>query len=209
MAKEILIEPEDCWDYFLEHKEDLVLEEHIIGQDKDYGIEICMASDLDMPRFTVYLDGDTIHEDYVVYAATAPQECTDIVSEIYSDYLDDIESTLQKEIDKQIMEQADDQEWDALIEHYDQEEEIKLQESQINDSVEELLDLLCDGFARESFTPKEFEDIKDHICEYVARKHKKKVYRPMYLEGEDGKDFYTKFPYENMIFDDPDNPLYA
>ena len=50
------------------------------------------------------------------------------------------------------------------------------------------------------------DDIKEHVLEYIARKHRLPIYRPMYLEGEDGKDFYSEYPYEEMIFDY--NPIY-
>ena len=52
------------------------------------------------------------------------------------------------------------------------------------------------------------EDCKEHFLEYIARKFSISIYRPMYLEDEDGTDFYTDTPYENMVFDDEDNPIY-
>lgn len=52
------------------------------------------------------------------------------------------------------------------------------------------------------------EDCKEHFLEYIARKFSISIYRPMYLEDEDGTDFYTDTPYEEMVFDDEDNPIY-
>ena len=51
------------------------------------------------------------------------------------------------------------------------------------------------------------DDLKEHFLEYIARKHDLPVYRPMYLEYDDGDEF-EEYPYENMEFDDEDNPVY-
>lgn len=52
------------------------------------------------------------------------------------------------------------------------------------------------------------EDCKDHFLEYLARKHSVPVFRPMLLEDEDGNDYYSEYPYEEMEFEDEDNPIY-
>ena len=69
-----------------------------------------------------------------------------------------------------------------------------------------LFDLLVDT-ANEDIINDIVEDVKEHTLEYIARKHGMPIYRPMYLEGEDGTDFYSEYPYEEMIFEDC-NPIY-
>lgn len=198
--KTIIVEPEECWDYFLENRNDLLINEHIIAENKeDYGIEICLGSKFDLPEFNVYLDDDLIYTDCISLEANAKEECADILSEIYNDYLDDVESTLGLLIAKD-----EEEDWEKMI----NQDSIMVQEQQIDDTLQEFLETICDGFVKKIFTPNEFEDIKDHFCEYVARKYKKKIYRPMYLEKSDGTEFFAEFPYESMIFDDPDNPIY-
>lgn len=205
--KNIIVDPCDCWEYFLEHKKELINEEHIIAENKEeYGIEICMGMQLEMPLFTVYLDDTVIHTDYVSFEEQAEVECEEIVTELYDKYLDDIEHTLKKMLleDDEVEDAPVEDDYDTMI----NKDAISCQESQIDEAVELFLETICDGFLHKLFTPNEFEDIKDHFCEYIARKYKKDVYRPMYLERQDGTEFFTEFPYEDMIFDDPDNPIY-
>ena len=52
------------------------------------------------------------------------------------------------------------------------------------------------------------DDLKDHFLEYMYRKHGFDIYRPMVLEDEDGTEFFEEYPYEHMVFDDEDNPMY-
>ena len=217
--KNVTIQPDECWDYFLENRDDLLINEHILAENKEeYGIEICLGNQFDLPIFNVYLDDDVIFTDFVSAEENAQEACTDILTEIYNDYLDDIESTLKTivtdEIDDDVgvdddvgndnsYEQSDEY-WDKLV----NQDQSAIQEQQIDETLEEFLGVICDCFVKRTFTPNEFEDIKDHFCEYVARKYRKKVYRPMYLEREDGTEFFAEFPYDNMVFDDPDNPIY-
>lgn len=69
-----------------------------------------------------------------------------------------------------------------------------------------LFDLLVDT-ADEDIINEIVEDVKEHTLEYIARKHSLPIYRPMYLEDEDGVDFFSEYPYEEMIFEDF-NPIY-
>ena len=69
-----------------------------------------------------------------------------------------------------------------------------------------LFDLL-DKSVAEDVIEEIADDVKEHTLEYIARRHGLPIYRPMYLEDEDGKDFYSEYPYEEMIFEDY-NPIY-
>ncbi len=46
-----------------------------------------------------------------------------------------------------------------------------------------------------------YEDLKEHICEYLYTTHGVSIYRPMYLEDEDGIEHYVEFPYPEMDLD--------
>ena len=52
------------------------------------------------------------------------------------------------------------------------------------------------------------EDCLDHFIEYIARKHKVDVYRPMYIQYEGEEAEYCEYPYDELEFDDEDNPIY-
>ena len=69
-----------------------------------------------------------------------------------------------------------------------------------------MIDILGDSYFEDDIDDA-IVDVKEHMLEYMARKPGLLIYRPMYLEDEDGKDFYSEYPYEEMIFEDC-NPIY-
>ena len=76
------------------------------------------------------------------------------------------------------------------------------------DYISDLMDDSIDSFGdADSFEIA--QDVLDHICEYLYRKHDISSRRPMILEDENGEEFFEEFPYECMEFDDPDNPVYS
>ena len=116
-------------------------------------------------------------------------ECKEYVEELYSEYSDASKLTDEEEIEDAITERED--ELDQAVMDF-------------------LATVLGEGFYDlDSDSNGEIvEDCKEHFLEYIARKFSISIYRPMYLEDEDGTDFYTDTPYENMVFDDEDNPIY-
>ena len=43
--------------------------------------------------------------------------------------------------------------------------------------------------------------LKDHVCEWLYQECRLSVNRPMFLEDENGDEFYEEFPYDCMEFD--------
>ena len=51
------------------------------------------------------------------------------------------------------------------------------------------------------------DDLKEHFLEYMHKTWGIGIYRPMYLEDVDtGEEYFTEYPYEDMVFDDEDDP---
>ena len=122
------------------------------------------------------------------------ENCNEIIDEdtaareLYSQHLgyNELDMSADSDIEKEIIEERED-EITVLFQNL-------------------LFDLLVDT-ANEDIIDDIVEDVKEHTLEYIARKHSIPIYRPMYLEGEDGEDFYSEYPYEEMIFEDC-NPIY-
>ena len=193
--KDIILQPSECWEYAQENRIELMTDNHIIATEYEFGVEICLSVQDNLPVFEVFVDDESIHTAF----AFNEEDCTEVAEELYNDYLDDFLSTVTL---NQFKNDVDEQE---EAEH----EAIDLQESQIDLAIEDFLDVICEGFDSSFFTVKQLEEIKDHFCEYIARKYNKQVYRPMYLTDSAGYDFYVDYPYQAMIFEDEGNPIYA
>ncbi len=170
---EIIVEPDEVWEYFFGSEVDY-LGEIIAGTDEYGGVEILLSADrkTDMPEISVYVCGVCER----VESLTTPEECAETVQEIYDEFLyGEVPECEAAEI-------IADREWelDAAVEDF------------VNSAAAKTVDL-----------PQEaIDDIKDHFCEYIARKYGVEVHRPMWIEFDDGeKEFVTK-PYSVMEFDD-------
>ena len=192
--KDIILQPYECWDYAMENADELLGENHIIATEYDFGVEILISVHDHLPAFEVYADDDLIYSTF----ALNQDDCVEVVEELYNDYLDDFLSTVTL---NQFKNEED------MIEK--EREAIEVQESAIDLAIEDFLDIVCEGFDNASFTDWQLEDIKDHFCEYVARKFDVRVYRPMYLTDAQGYDFYVDYTYGSMIFEYEGNPVYA
>lgn len=189
MAENIIIEADDVWDYFRRHKAELRNEVHIIAENDEYGVSVSLTEEREYPLVTVYVDDYLYDEE----SALSKDDCTKVVEDLYDRYLTSNILTLDEE------ESA-----------FTQEDAISEREIELDDAFISLLDSILEGGIDSVVEDADevYEDIKDHVLEYIARKHKLPIYRPMMLEDEDGEEFFTEYPYECMIFDDEDNPVY-
>lgn len=222
MAAKIILEPEECWQYVQDHKEELSAEMHLIAEETDYGVQVFLEAVDNLPYFTVNVDDVPIHNEFCL----GVHDAEETAAEIYEKYIDEAFKTLS-EIDDlddtnefswednpieyddwlDFDEEFDDKEFDLKME-ISNEQLICERETELDDCINWFLDTVSDKLPVIDFEDDDIEDIKDHFCEYVARKYGVNIWRPMYLEGEDGKDFYTEYPYEAMVYDDPGNPIY-
>lgn len=163
----------------------------IIAKDVHTGITIyAVPEDCAFKSLTIYIlcDGNVICEEEVLSA----DECEARLTEIYELYL--------------------------TSNSYDN--DTSLEQESINEREEELdqatIDFLSVAISSDDFNNYDadtfgeiIEDCKEHFLEYLARKHSINVYRPMFLEDtETGEDYFSEIPYEDMVFEDEDNPIY-
>lgn len=190
--QKITVNASDVWDYFQKHKAELEKGEYIIAENEDFGVEVSLANEDGLPCFLVTADGYQYAEERAVSA----KDCKDTVETLYEDYLTD------KFVDSEECDQS----------RLDQEDMIAERELELDDAVAMLLDTVIEEDVT-MFLGSEAddicEDIKDHILEYLYRKHGISTRRPMVLEDtETGEGFFEEYPYEHMEFEDEDNPMY-
>lgn len=197
MAAKITVSASDVWHYFQENKEELQALMHQIAGSPEYGIAIYVTEDSGLPNIVVTSDDMQVYDETVVSEA----DCLSTVEKIYDDYLTaKVVTSLSAIVDG-------DTEQNSL----DIEDIISERETELDVAVYEFVLTALNGAYYDDSSANfddMLEDCKEHFLEYLARKHELPVYRPMILEYEGGEEEMSEYPYEDMEFDDPDNPLY-
>lgn len=204
MAAEIILLASDAWNYFQKCKDELKTHMHLIAQNTEYGTEVYITEDKGLPNVVIIADGQQVHEETMINAI----DCKETLEGIYDKFLTaSAISSLSEDYNDELYVNADadeseDDEYDEAV--------ISRREDVLYEAIYDFLSLASDDYLDlDSPEVSEIiEDCKEHFLEYIARKHSVPVYRPMVLEYDDGTEEVSEFPYEDMEFDDPDNPLY-
>ena len=186
----------DLWEYFTKKKESLLSHEALVCQNNDIGVAIYMTAEYPplsgngaLMKLLLTEDQEEVDSRFCnneKEARKAYKEFYEYVSgnmPVYDDATD------EEEEDEYIQARIEDQ------------------ETALDDAIYTFIDAASNGSVL-NLSDEEVADIKDHFCEYLYRKHGIDVYRPMFLENEDGKDEYFDYPYEEMEFEDEGNPIY-
>lgn len=190
MAATIYYKADEVWDYYLKHKDELKQSEAIIAQSDEYCTAILLSNVAGYCTIIVSIDDVPVYEE----SATCKSECQSIIEDIIKEYMiDDIIIPSEAPTEDEEM---------SIIEGID------YWESELNNAVYKFIDFVTEGKVSYGRQAQIVDDVKEHFLEYLARKYSMPIYRPMILEDEDGGEFVSDYPYEEMIFDDPDNPLY-
>lgn len=205
MAEEISVPANEVWDYFQKNKSDLKSRMHLIAENKEYGIEVYVTEEHDLPNIVVTADDIQVMSSNVI----DEKDCYDVVSYAYEYFLTErVVSTVGYD------------DYDPYRGSYDNGsyyDEAMAERECVEDREDELRyamsDFLITVLRGSSFEDDETavqieEDCLEHFIEYIARKHNIDVYRPMYIqyEGEDVE--YCEYPYGVLEFKDEDNPIY-
>lgn len=185
----VIVNAENVWDYFQKHKIELKKSEHIIAKNEKYSVEILIKSEEGLPCFSVMIGGCQYDEDIAVSA----NDCRAVAEKLYDYYLTE----------------SDEEPAPGCV---DQEDMISERELELDDAFVILLDTLIEDDVMIAFGKKAdeiIEDVKDHVLEYLYKKHEISVRRPMVLEDvETGEDFFEEYPYDSIIFEDKDDNLH-
>ena len=105
----------------------------------------------------------------------------------------------------------DEEEADSVDDedYADNDLEIEVTEDDIRETTRDFISYVT-GLSAMMISDKELEDCTNHFLEYLARKWEHTdIVRPMKLKDADtGESYFTRHPYEDIVWSDPDNPLY-
>lgn len=187
MACKIYVPASEVCGFFLKNKKRLEAGAELIAENCEYGVEVFLAEALGLPKIEVYADDDLVYEEAVIDREC----CAETVEDIYDTYLtDNVVKILSGENE------------------ISQDDEIDQRETELDMLVTDFITgvMSTGGYFDSGAADADeiVDDCKEHFLEYLARKHGLRVYRPMYLEDEDGNEFFDEYPYECMEFDDED-----
>ena len=197
MMQLINYEASEIWEMFQKRKEYFRTHMEIIAENPEFEVVIYLSEEdrgtTMLPSIVVCIEQNEVYSE----AAVNEHDCEQTVKKIYFEYLNEerLINMMLKEDDE-----VDEHER-ALLE-----DEIEQRDCELYDAV----DLLLDTFLNEGLdrivgyadADNIRTEVVDHLCEYLYTEHGLSVYRPMFLEDEDGEDFFEEFPYDCMIFDD-------
>lgn len=192
--------PNEVWDLFQRKRKELTATYERIAYNSDIGIEIYLSSEWKdgkddgyFPCITVFMDDNEIYDE----VAVDETDCENTVKKIYFEYLS------EERLVNRLADEEDGTEDEAQA-------EIEMSEDFLCGSTLDYIENLTGESLEKVVGEREAyeiaQDVLDHMCEYLYRKHHVSVRRPMILEDEDGEEFYEEYPYECMEFED--SPLY-
>ena len=196
MMRNITVKPADIVEFYQKNKFRLSQEADDIAENEAIGVIIYLSDQNGRPMITVSADDMLVAE-----VSTGIDGLKDLVQTMYDTYLD------EQSFISAMTEGEDDGEYD---EEELAEALINEREDELDAAVDDFLAtvLQTNGYEYDSAIDKIHDDVKEHFLEYLARKFKIELYRPMYLEDENGEDFFEEYPYDCMEFEDETNPIY-
>lgn len=191
---EIRVPPENTWSFFSENRKRLHNKMLLLASNADVEgttTSIYMSEEDGFPQFVVFVDDEPVCMTEACNEKQCVQEAKDLYDKLGEE--DEEDDTPATESDEEI----------------ENERSICYSEDALDQAFGGLLETIAEqDYYQRPDADKISDDIKELVCEYLYRKYNISVYRPMYLEDEDGKEFFVEHPYEHMVFDDHDNPLY-
>ena len=195
--KTILYTSSEVWGIFQANKEALLTKMVKIAENTDNDIEIYITSEQKgaeiFPSIVVYMENAEFYSE----AAVNQRDCEQTTNKIYYEYLDAARLIDHLAGDERYEYEADNNQ-----------REIDERDDELFFSTKDFIENLTCYSLTTKFGGKKAdeicEDMLDHICEYLYLEYGISVYRPMILEDENGEDFFSERPYEEMIYDDDD-----
>lgn len=193
----MLVEPDGIWQFFEENLEALQSGARLtVAERMEYGIQILAGFD-DYPKLIVEQDEEEVYEECCFNA----KDASDTLRRMSDDYL----------TSKAILDAMDEEEADSVDDedYADNDLEIEVTEDDIRGTTRDFISYVT-GLSAMMISDKELEDCTNHFLEYLARKWEHTdIVRPMKLKDADtGESYFTRHPYEDIVWSDPDNPLY-
>lgn len=170
-----------------------------LARNDAYGVVIYIGQTYNAPEFIVEIDEEPVYsenycdcEDDIEVAVWCREMAMKLYDTCLSAYVLDLldgDISLEDEEERNIDTEIEDREFE-LDDTFDTVLYMALRDSGVSLSLDD--------------EEKIKDDLKEKCLEYLARKYKIPIWRPMYLVGEDGEEFIEEYPYEHMIFDEKD-----
>lgn len=185
----ITVYPSETWDFFQKHRKELEKEMKEVASNDEYGTTIYITEDEGFPQFVVHEDDFPVLTESIL----DKRDCEESARRIYMQYLT---SSVVSGVQWTRSESGSEEECMSDIEF-----EIEERELELDDAV---WDFFCAVFGdfyslNGVDSDKIAEDFKEHALRYLYEEHGLDIYRPMYLEDEDG-EFFEEYPYEYLDF---------
>ena len=188
-------EPNEVWALFEDNRNEKLLTTMIrIAENPEFEVEIYLGGETSpqgiLPHIVVLME----NEEYYSESAVDEKDCERTVTKIYHNYLDSsyiINSILENDEPDKIT----GYEYDMIDEA--ESENLDLMQG----FIEDLTGAPIEHFVDCNEAEKLVEDLLNRVCEYLYLEWGISVWRPMILEDDKG-EFFSEYPYADMIFDD-------
>lgn len=193
--QDITIDSSELWDYCEENEDELLTTQHMIAENPDYGMAVWITCISGSPEIIVESDGIEIYREEILNEKDAKRTA----DRIYEEYLSikAIETVTEAEDDGTVYVDDEDEDNQVLINE---------REDDLDAAVMEFVNIVSDTGCY-NIKDEVLDDLKEHFLEYMHKTWGIGIYRPMYLEDVDiGEEYFTEYPYEDMVFDDEDDP---
>jgi hypothetical protein len=193
--QDIMIDSSELWDYCEENEDTLLTAQHMIAENPDYGMSVWITRESGSPEIIVESDDIEIYREEILNEKDAKRTA----DRIYEEYLSikAIETVTEAEDDGTVYVDDEDEDNQVLINE---------REDDLDAAVMEFVNIVSDTGCY-NIKDEVLDDLKEHFLEYMHKTWGIGIYRPMYLEDVDtGEEYFTEYPYEDMVFDDEDDP---
>lgn len=194
--QDIMIDSSELWDYCEENEDTLLTTQHMIAENPDYGMSVWITCENGSPEIIVESDEVEIYREDILNEKDANRTA----DRIYEEYLSikAIETITEDEDDGTVYVDDDEDEDNQVL--------INEREDDLDAAVMEFVNIVSDTGCY-NIEDEVLDDLKEHFLEYMHKTWGIGIYRPMYLEDVDtGEEYFTEYPYEDMVFDDEDDP---
>lgn len=193
--QDIMIDSSELWDYCEENEDTLLTAQHMIAENPDYGMSVWITCESGSPEIIVESDDIEIYREEILNEKDAKRTA----DRIYEEYLSikAIETVTEAEDDGTVYVDDEDEDNQVLINE---------REDDLDAAVMEFVNIVSDTGCY-NIKDEVLDDLKEHFLEYMHKTWGIGIYRPMYLEDVDtGEEYFTEYPYEDIVFDDEDDP---
>lgn len=177
--RHVYMQPEEIYQYWMTHLGSLEYAPYKVAEHTRREVEVYIsvpAGKTDELTFTI-IKGGVVCAEYTAYTK---EDVEFIFEEIEVEDLSDISDPGLVSMDEDLVEER---------------------ENELDDCLLDLIDVFCQE-DNPNLNQDQLDELKDIICSIFKKKYGASVYRPMLLEDENGREYMSNFPYEELDIDE-------